>query len=403
MGKFHTNSKMEYLDRSFKKYRDAGVITDRDETIVRIFTTELHALKSVQITRLLKVTYSLIQWRKFIHAEYLDMTTEDILMGITAFKAGTTSRGTAPSQNTLHDYMRIIKQFATWLVDNEHNTHINLKKLSQLKPPPVDFETATPNDLLTFDEVQQLVTAALNSRDKALLAVLYETGGRIAEVCQLVWSNIEFDEFGAKVRLPASMKNPSVKDRFSRLVWANTYLATWSNQYPGEALPDAPVFTQMDGSPINYYTVQAILKRLTKRMGFPKHVTPHLFRKSRITHLVELGTSETILKKALWGNTDTAMMRTYVKLSEDAIDAEFLAIAGIEVPREKSKPSPLKAVRCYNCGKDAEPGVDFCSRCASPLSDRARLSYERAKKARDAHPEVRMVALGRYVADHSKP
>ncbi len=59
------------------------------------------------------------------------------------------------------------------------------------------------------------------------------------------------------------------------------------------------------------------LQRITaKRAGITKRVHPHLFRKSRITHLIQQNYQETVIKQMMWGNLAPDMFRTYAVLSQ---------------------------------------------------------------------------------------
>jgi len=42
------------------------------------------------------------------------------------------------------------------------------------------------------------------------------------------------------------------------------------------------------------------LKRLAKRAGIERHITPHIFRHSRITHLIKENVSESVIKLMMW-------------------------------------------------------------------------------------------------------
>ena len=73
-----------------------------------------------------------------------------------------------------------------------------------------------------------------------------------------------------------------------------------------------------------------IISRTAKKAGVEKRVTPHLFRKSRITSLIKQNYQESVIKQAMWGNLGTNMFKTYVVLSEQDIDAEFREKMGLE-------------------------------------------------------------------------
>ncbi|HIH69355.1 MAG TPA: tyrosine-type recombinase/integrase [Methermicoccus shengliensis] len=65
----------------------------------------------------------------------------------------------------------------------------------------------SPQDLITEEEFRKMLDACLNSRDRAFLSLLYETGARIGEIASMRIKDVLFDEYGAVIWLPKS-KNP---------------------------------------------------------------------------------------------------------------------------------------------------------------------------------------------------
>ena len=61
-----------------------------------------------------------------------------------------------------------------------------------------------------------------------------------------------------------------------------------------------------------------------------KHLTLHLFRHSRITHLLQQGVSESVIKMMMWGTIETKMFRDYAHLNGDDTDREIFKLYGIE-------------------------------------------------------------------------
>jgi integrase/recombinase XerD len=129
---------------------------------------------------------------------------------------------------------------------------------------------------------------------------------------------------------------------------------------------------------MEYSTIRKILLRAVQNAGITKHVHPHLFRDSRITHMVSQGYQESVIKESMWGNVTTEMFRTYVKLSEQNIDDEFLSKAGIEVKKEE-KEEPIKPRLCGNCHHHNAPTDNFCSKCGFGLTDDAKGEVKTAK------------------------
>ena len=61
--------------------------------------------------------------------------------------------------------------------------------------------TKTAADPLIEMEVMQMLDACQNSRDRALISMLYEGAFRISELATLMWSQVKFDEYGVVVNV----------------------------------------------------------------------------------------------------------------------------------------------------------------------------------------------------------
>lgn len=368
---FHPSVKMEYADRSFLAGKEAGYITDSDEKIIREYVWEKAATSHISEGRQLKVFYTLIRWRIFLPAPYLDLTYADVLNGIESLKRGKNERGNPFKKNTLHDYTRILKAFLLWMIENDR-IELPEKKIRKIEVIGRDYDTTEPDDLLTHDDVLKLIEVCQQARDRALISVLYESGARIGELARLQWRDLEFDQYGIKMHI---RDRKGEQKRYSRLVRLSPpYLSQWREQYQAETGLDPHgqnlVFLTVKNNPLEYQTVAALFRRLVGRADMKKRVHPHLFRKSRITHMIAEGFQESVVKETMWRNPNTEMFRTYLKLSEMDIDAEFLDKAGV-VRKEISVPKMPEKVVCPNCFSDNGPTIRYCWKCGHGLTKEA--------------------------------
>jgi integrase len=366
---FHPNIRRDYLETSFQRAREDGQITEGDEGVIRRYISEREATRGISEGRALKIGYALIQWRRFIPAEYIALIYGDVIKGLELLKKGKSIRGRAFKQNTLHDHIRILKTFLPWLVE-EYRLSIPEKKIREIKVPAVDRETTHPEEILSEEEVLALLKVCLSDRDRALIGTLYESGCRVGELARLTWQDVAFDEHGVRLYIT---DRKTRKRRYSRLTMSAPYLKTLKDAYPknrvGEVPGSAPVFIS-SGEPIEYHQVTALLRRLVKRAGIEKRIHLHLFRKSRITEMVREGYQESVIKESCWGNVGTSMFKTYVRLSEKAIDEEFLRRQG-RLPEEEERQVVLTTRTCGNCHQENPPTALWCNRCRSPLTKEA--------------------------------
>lgn len=92
------------------------------------------------------------------------------------------------AHRTVKDYEKVIKFFWRWLNDLPEGEY----------PEPVDWINTTlsntndrlPTDLFTREDIEAIKQACRNPRDRAFIAMLYETGARKGEVIDLTVGDI---------------------------------------------------------------------------------------------------------------------------------------------------------------------------------------------------------------------
>jgi len=341
------------------------IIIERDRQLILEYVEERTVTKGLSLARVNKIVSHLVGWRKFLPVPYSDATIADIYAAVTALKGGTSIKGKPFSQNTIHDYIRVLKPFLHWMNEEGYN-ELNTTKIRRIQAPPVDRDTKSPEDLLTVAEVEALLEASKDLRNRAIIGILYESGCRIGELGRLRWKDVVFDEYGVKLYLT---DNKTKKRRYSRLTFAASYLAAWRVEYPGSPTGENLVFISQQRNPLEYNAFLRVLQRTAKAAGIKKRVYPHLLRTSRITHMVAQNYQESVIKQSMWGNLKTDMFETYVKLGEDDIDAEYLAKAGVVVREDVV--DELRARPCPNCHEINAPTFDHCFKCGWPLSSEA--------------------------------
>jgi integrase/recombinase XerD len=85
-----------------------------------------------------------------------------------------------------YDYEYFMKTLLTFLGREEAISWLKIKTPRRV-----------PDDVLTVEEVERMIATCENARDRALIAMLFEAGTRIAEVGNLRIGDLEFDRIGA--------------------------------------------------------------------------------------------------------------------------------------------------------------------------------------------------------------
>ena len=255
----------------------------------------------------------------------------------------------------------------------EGHSKLSKDKVDKIKVPAVDTCTTSPDAILQEDDILAMVSQARTFRDKALLFVLYESGCRIGELARIKWKDVVFNDDSTVGLTITDTKTRKI--RHALLGASVEYLANWRNNYPGTPDPDNFVFISANGESMEYRALSQIISRTAKKAGVEKRVTPHLFRKSRITSLIKQNYQESVIKQAMWGNLGTNMFKTYVVLSEQDIDAEFREKMGLE-KKEIKEDKKMAPRQCKACFAMNGPQSNFCHVCGKPLTDTARHDVE---------------------------
>ena len=365
-------------------------ITDSDAALIREFVNELAG--KVSPGREYKLVNSLILNRAFF-PPYSECTTGDIYAGVRKITAAEKADGTPRFKaNTKTDRVKIAKRFFLWMCENGYGKNINEKKLRKLQPPSPDRMTKTAAQILTEEEIQRMLEAANNSRDRALLSVLYEGGLRASELGDLTWGELRFTSWNVVLNTAGKTGKP----RYVPLVLARPYLAQWKNDYPGDAAnPASYVFVTLRSAkrhgreylPLTYSTVYYLLQTLAELAGVEKHITPHIFRHSRVTHLLQQRTPLTHVCKMMWGNLDTKQIQTYAHLVNEDMDDYIADLYGIEREEDEEKAEAAQMLsprQCKNCGTVNGPTQNYCGVCGEPLTEDAKDQAQRRREELNA-------------------
>jgi len=356
--------KKGYANTIIDRYVSTDRITPDDAGLISEFLAERRAAGGISNGRVDKLTFTLVTWRRFI-PPYSTLTIGTVYMGIEAIKNAKTPQGRPYKQNTLFDHVSILKQFLLWMIENEYS-NLPEKKVKAIKSPRKDTITKTASQLLSPEEVKILVKASRSSRDRAMIMTLYEGGFRPGEVCQLKWRDLKSDPNGIAVNV--NFKTGIT--RYIRLVMAKKYISEWRADYPLPVTPESFVFLNEKRRPLTWNAMAVQINRIAKRAGMTKHLTPHLFRHSRITHLLREGASESVVKMMMWGSLNTDMLMTYAHLTGGDVDAEISRLYGLDT-KTGQKSARLEPRICPSCNLINPPGEDYCRGCMEALSIQA--------------------------------
>jgi site-specific recombinase XerD len=164
-------------------------------------------------------------------------------------------------------------------------------------------------DVLSTEEMHQVLSTSRNVRDRALLMLAYGAGLRVSEVCALETRDVDRKRMLIHVR---GAKRG--KDRYVMLS-ERLLAALRSHGRITRRLPGPYVFPGgKTGRPLSARTVQRMIVKLGAACGLAKRVTPHVLRHSFATHLLEAGTDIRVIQRLL-GHTSIRTTARYTAVS----------------------------------------------------------------------------------------
>ncbi|MDR3329594.1 MAG: site-specific tyrosine recombinase XerD [Prevotellaceae bacterium] len=180
--------------------------------------------------------------------------------------------------------------------------------------------------VLSVAEVERIVAAADLSRpeghrNKAIVEVLYSCGLRVSEVVGLRLSSLHLDK--GYLRIVGKGNKERLAPIGDRAIAAlQLYLA---ERRAAAAAPRADdiVFLNRRGNRLTTVMVFLIVKKLAEQAGIAKHVSPHTFRHSFATHLVERGANLRAVQ-AMLGHESIATTEVYTHLDREHLRSAIL-------------------------------------------------------------------------------
>ncbi len=225
------------------------------------------------------------------------------------------------SVHSIHAYVRTLKVFSSWLVEEGFTPTNALAKLKRPKLPETLIEVLTDAELKAiFASIN--ANCFLGARLSTLITVLLDTGIRAEELLTLTVDNTSIENCTIKVRGKGNKERivpfgSATKKALMR------YLSLWRPQTESNL-----VFTNMDGGKLSYTALAHSLARLGKRVGIPR-LHAHLFRHCFACRYLENGGDVTSLKMLL-GHTSIETSMIYVHLSGQYLAGRHSALSPMD-------------------------------------------------------------------------
>ncbi len=350
------------VEAAFRRLeRDEAISAENKKLIVKFSNTWL--AKGFTKGRVAKVIFCLRRLATWLDKPFETATKDDLIALVGKLEQE------KYADHTKYDIKVVLKTFYKWLKGDDEQYP---KEVSWLHPR-MKTRHKLPDELLTEEEVERIANAANHPRDKALILTLYESGCRIGELLTLKVKNVQFDHYGAVLKVYGKTGHRRV-----RIITSAQALATWLQFYQGKNNPEAYLWPSSANNshetnrPVLHRSIMDVVTKLTAKAGVTKHVYPHLFRHSRATYLANKLT-EAQMKEHFGWQQSSDMASVYVHLSGRDVDKTLLSLQGIAQQPEQT--SSTETTFCQKCGQKNQQTSKFCTNCGITLENPLLLQH----------------------------
>lgn len=162
-------------------------------------------------------------------------------------------------------------------------------------------------DVLSVEEVQKMINVTKNAKHKAIIALMYATGMRSNEVC-----NLKVDDIDNKTKVIRIKQAKGMKDRVAML---DGGLLTVLRKYFIEYMPNVYLFNGATGGKFAVRSVQQIIVKAAKQCQIKKRISSHSMRHSCFTQLIKDGVDIRYIQK-LAGHKNINTTARYLQIND---------------------------------------------------------------------------------------
>ncbi len=182
-------------------------------------------------------------------------------------------------------------------------------------------------DVLALEEIDAMINAidlslAEGQRNRAMIEMMYSCGLRVSELCSLRLSDLYLDEGFVRV-LGKGGKQRLVPVSSRAIEELNAYFSERAAVSIRPGYEDFIFISERRGKPLSRITVFHIVKELAGLAGVDKNVSPHTFRHSFATHLLEGGANLRVIQSML-GHESISTTEIYTHIDRSRLRREII-------------------------------------------------------------------------------
>ena len=227
-------------------------------------------------------------------------------------------------KTTISRKIAAIRTFFKYLHKTQYLSNNPAENLTAPKKPKSLPKFLTDDEMLNLlDNVNINTPAGL--RNKAILELLWATGMRVSELSGLNFEDLNLDENeitvfgkGAKERIVL------ISERAKKYLiqYINIARPLIAKEINTPATEKSPVFINKTGYRLQNKSIRNSINEIVDKIELPKHVTPHVFRHSFATRMIENGADLRVVQELL-GHASISNTQIYTHISTQHLVQEY--------------------------------------------------------------------------------
>lgn len=209
--------------------------------------------------------------------------------------------------------LRPVKRLFGWLLDSHQ---LLLDPTEKIRETNRQNRTLPP--VLTIEEMRLLLaqpnlSLRMQIRDRAIMETLYSSGIRLNELVQLTVHDVDLKDKVLQVRKGKGNRQRVVPIGGNASLYLKEYLENIRPRYAKKNPKERRLFLGNEGKPVTGNTIRTALFHYKKAAGIEKTASPHSFRRSCATHLLQQGADIRYVQKLL-GHSNIRTTQIYTRV-----------------------------------------------------------------------------------------
>jgi integrase/recombinase XerD len=214
-----------------------------------------------------------------------------------------------------------IKAFYKYLIMEDY---LKINPTELIETPKIGLKLPDTLSLIEIDKLIEAVDLSnkQGERNRAIIETLYSCGLRVSELINLQLSNIHFKEGYLKV-IGKGDKERLAPIGGRAIKYLTIYINEVRNHQEIKKGHEDFVFLNNRGSQLTRVMIFLIIQKLTEAIGLKKKISPHTFRHSFATHLIEGGADLRAVQEML-GHESITTTEIYTHLDKEYLRSNII-------------------------------------------------------------------------------